>query len=172
MPLIFLSGGFLNPAITLALWLAGKLSYLKAASFIIVQTIASFVAAGLILAIFGDKAKEYFLGIPTLGLGIDLANGVIIEAVLTAFLIFIVFATVVDRRGPVSFAPLSLGFFLTAATILAMPLSGAIFNPARAIGPAVFSGFYEMLAVWLIGPLAGSLFGIVYEVTFLRRGKK
>ncbi len=91
---------------------------------------------------------------------------------MTAILVMIVFATVVDRTGPVSFAPLALGTYVAAVTILAFPITGAVFNPARAVGPAVLASSYDTLAVWIIGPVSGSLFAVVYELAFLRTGKR
>ncbi|OGE09147.1 hypothetical protein A3A60_01190 [Candidatus Curtissbacteria bacterium RIFCSPLOWO2_01_FULL_42_26] len=167
-----IAGGYLNPAVTLALWLAGRMSHIKAVFLIIAQIAASFAAAALIYWIFGSNAQRFFLGMPSVGIGIEMAGAIAIEAILTAALVFVVFATAVDRRGPVSFSALALGLYVTCATIAALAISGAVLNPARAIGPAVLSQSYESLAVWLIGPVTGSLFGPLYEVVFLRKGKK
>ena len=166
------AGGYLNPAVTLALWLCGRLSHAKTVSFIVVQILASFSAAFLLHLIFGQAALQFLLGAPTLGVGVDLISAVVVEAILTAGLVFVIFATAVDRNGPVSFAPLALGLYVVAATLVALPISGAAFNPARVIGPLVLAKSYDSLAVWLIGPLGGSLMSIVYETAFLRRGRK
>ena len=122
--------------------------------------------------IFGNSAARFLLGTPTIGVGVDIASAVALEAILTAALVFVVFATAVDRRGPVSFSALALGLYVTCATIAALAICGPALNPARAIVPAVLSKSYESLAVWLIGPVTGSLFGPLYEVVFLRKGKK
>lgn len=169
---VHLGGGYINPAVTLALWLAGKMSHIKAVSLIVAQIIASFSAAGLIFLIFGQTAQRFFLGTPTVGVGIDIASALTLEAILTAALVFVVFATAVDRSGPVSFSVLALGLYVTGATIAALEISGAVLNPSRAIGPAILSKSYESLAVWLIGPITGSLMGPLYEFVFLRKGRK
>jgi glycerol uptake facilitator-like aquaporin len=167
-----LSGGFLNPALTLALWLAGRMSHAKTVTLIFVQVAASFAAIGLISLVFGSGASRLFYGAPTLGVGVDAANALGLEAILVAALVFVLFACAVDRGGPVSFSALALGLFVTGATLVALPISGAGLNPVRAIGPLVLSKSYGSLAVWLVGPLAGSLISILYEFAFLRRGKK
>lgn len=167
-----LSGGYLNPAVVVALWLAAKISHLKALSLVVAQIVAGFAAAGVVILVFGSKVYDKILGGGTLGVGVDLANATGLEAILTAILVLIVFATVVDRTGPVSFAPLALGVYLVAATILAFPITGAVFNPARAVGSAVLASSYDTLAVWIIGPVSGSLFAIVYELAFLERRRK
>ena len=169
---IHLSGGFLNPALTLALWLSQKLSGTKTVFFIIFQILASFAAGGVLLLIFGANALQFGLGGPALGVNVSLQTAVLTEALMTAGLVFVTFATMVDRGGPVSFGPLVLGLILVGETIVALPISGAAFNPARAIGPAVLAKSVDSLAVWIIGPLLGSLFGIVYAFLFLKKGKK
>ncbi len=169
---VHIGGGYLNPAVTIALWLVKKLEGAKALFFLIAQILASFAAGGVLLLIFGGTAKQVFLGAPALGVNVDITTAVLVEAILTAGLVFAVFSTMVDRRGPVSFGPITLGLFTVAATILALPITGAGFNPARSIGPAVLSNSTNSLAVFIIGPLAGSLFALVYEVVFLRKHKK
>ena len=169
---VYRSQGYLNPAITIALWLVKRISSVNTFFYIIVQIFASFTAAGLLVLVFGESAKEIGLGGPTLGVNVEMSVAVLVEAILTAGLIFAVFATMVDRHGPVSFGPLVIGLFTVAVSIVAIPLSGAGFNPVRAVGPGVFSNSINNLAVWIIGPLSGSLFALVYEVVFLRKGKK
>jgi len=169
---VYRSQGYLNPAITIALWLVKRISPVNTFFYIVVQVLASFAAAGLLLLVFGESAKEISLGGPTLGVNVEMSAAVLVETILTAGLIFAVFATMVDRHGPVSFGPLVAGFFTVAAAIVAGPISGAAFNPVRAIGPGVLSNSTNTLAVWIIGPLAGSLFALFYEVVFLRKGKK
>lgn len=169
---VHLSGGYLNPAIAVALWLAGQLANVKAVFFILAQVLASFAAAFCLLLIFSEESKIFALGGPILGIDVSLSMAVVVEAVMSAILVFAVFGTMVDRGGPVSFGPLVLGFILLSATIIAFPVSGAAFNPARVLGPLIVSGSADNLMVWVIGPLTGSLFGIVYEYLFLRKGKR
>lgn len=167
-----LSGGYLNPAVTVALWLAQRLSGVKAIFFLLSQILASFIAAWTLLFLFGDLGIKHALGTPTLGLNVTLTTAVILEAIFSAGLIFAVFGTMVDRHGPVSFGPLVIGLYLVAASIALLPISGAVFNPARVFGPAIVSASVDTLAVWIIGPLTGSLFAIVYEVVFLKKVRK
>lgn len=167
-----ISGGHLNPAVTLALWLTRKISMVNAVFYIVSQVLASFAAGGVLLYIFGDRAIRFNLGAPILGVDVGIQTALILEAILTAALIFAVFATVVDKRGPVSFGPLIIGLVATVGGIFAGPITGAALNPARAIGPAVISGSYINLPIWILGPLCGSLFGLVYEFVFLRKNTR
>ena len=169
---VSISGGHLNPAVTLSFWLTQKIGAASCIFYILAQLLGSLVAASSLLLIFGDRALKFSLGGPVLGADVTMQIAVILEAILAAVLIFAVFATMVDRRGPVSFGPLVVGLVVIVASIAAGPLTGAALNPARALGPLVMSNQLDALGVWIIGPLTGSLFGIIYEFVFLRKGKK
>lgn len=169
---VHLAGGYLNPAVAMGLWLVQKLSGVKTAFYLIAQVLASFAAASVVLLIFGSDGVKYGLGVPSLGLNISITQAVIIEAIFSAGLIFVLFGTMIDRRGPVSFGPLVLGLYLAATSVILMSISGAALNPARALGPAVISQTTNNLVVWIIGPFMGSLFAIVYEFVFLKKAKK
>ena len=163
-----LAGGYLNPALTISLWLVQKLSGAKTIFFLFAQIIASFAAAAVLILVFGADGINQALGAPSLGLNISLTQAVLAEAVFTAGFVLVLFSTIVDRRGPISFGPLALGLYLVATSIILISVTGAALNPVRAIGPAIISGQTNTLAVWIIGPLTGSLIGIVYELVFLR----
>ena len=168
---VSISGGHLNPAISLALWLTQKISAITCIFYILAQLLGSLVAASSLLLIFGEGAIKFSLGGPALGSDVTMQKAVILEAILTAVLVFVVFATLVDRRGPVSFGPLVVGLVVVVVSIAAGPVTGAALNPARVIGPLVLSHKFDTLAVWVVGPLAGSLFGIVYDFVFLKKRK-
>ena len=145
-----------------------KLSGAKTIFFLFAQIIASFAAAAVLILVFGADGINQALGAPSLGLNISLTQAVLAEAVFTAGFVLVLFSTIVDRRGPISFGPLALGLYLVATSIILISVTGAALNPVRAIGPAIISGQTNTLAVWIIGPLTGSLIGIVYELVFLR----
>lgn len=169
---VHISGGHLNPVVTLALWLAQKIGGATAIFYILAQVLASFAAAGVLLFIFGQESAGFSLGGPVIGADIAIAKALVVEATGGAILIFVYFATMVDRWGQASFGPLVLGLVIASLTMVALPLSGASINPARAVGPAVISQTYDSLAPVVVGPLVGSLMGIFYEFVFLRKAKK
>ncbi len=169
---VSISGGHINPAVTLALWLTQKIEAARAIFYILAQVLASFAAGGAVFFLYGQRAMELSLGGPMLASGVSMQTAVILEAILTAVLVFSVFATMVGKQGPGSFGPLVVGLVVVVASIATGPVTGAALNPARALGPLVMSGKFDTLAVWVVGPAAGSLFGIIYEVVFLRKGKK
>jgi len=169
---IHTAGGFLNPAVTISLWLAKKISGSRACFFLIAQILASFLAAETLFILFGQNAVQFHFGQPAFGLGVSAQTALIAESLLTGGLIFAVFGTVVDRNGPGSFGPLVVGLYLAAATIIAGPISGAVFNPARVFGPSLLSYDSANLVVFVVASLVGSLFGPVYEFVFLQKSKK
>ncbi len=94
-----------------------------------------------------------------------------IEAVLTFFLVWVVFATMADERGTFKqIAGLAIGLSITFGTLMAAGLTGAAMNPARAFGPELVSNHWTDFWVWYVGPLAGGVIAaVVYEVLYLRR---
>lgn len=167
-----ISGGHLNPAVTLAMWFAEKISALNAVFYICFQLLASISAAYLLLWIYGQKSIQFFLGGPVLAVDVTAQAAIVLEAMLTAVLVFSVFATSVDKRGPVSFGPLVIGLVVLTSGIFAGPLTGAALNPARAVGPLLVSNSYSSILVWVIGPVTGSLAGVLYKYLFLTSSKK
>lgn len=166
---VHLSGGQLNPAITLSLWLVKKLNTQDAFFYILAQFIASFAAAGVLFYVFGKASLDFSLGAQILGDTISLQKAVVVEAILTSVLIFTYFATMTDRRGPVSFGPFAVGLVVFVSFLVAGPISGGSINPARVLGAAVISKSYSELSIWLVGPFTGSLFGLVYDFLFLKK---
>lgn len=166
-----LSGGFLDPAITLSLWFVKKLSGKKTVFFLISQTLASFAAGGSAYYIFGKKSLDFGLGLSTVAPD-KLQAAIILEVIFTAILIFTVFSTMVDRNGPVSFGPLVVGLMTIPLTLFALPISGAFFNPAKVLAVGILTKNYATLTVGLIGPLTASLFAFVYDFLYLRRPPK
>jgi MIP family channel proteins len=162
------SGGHFNPAVTVAVRLAGRISWSHAVLYVIAQLIGA-VGAGLALrAIFPDSSwGPSNIGLPALGEGIGIGAGIAIEAVLTVLLVIAVFGTAIDPRGP-KIGGLAIGLAVAADIMMGGPLTGAAMNPARWFGPAVASGSFDNWYVWWVGPLLGAivaaiLFRYVFE---------
>lgn len=165
-----ISGGHFNPAQTVALYVAGKIPAARAGWYIVAQ-LAGALAAGLLLrAIFTPAVWEpTHLGTPTLGPDISQPVGIVIEAVATLLLLFAVFGTAVDPRGP-KIGGLAIGLAITADILFAGPLTGAAMNPARWFGPAIVSGFSSDWYVWIAGPLAGAVVaGLLWRYVFAEK---
>jgi len=149
------SGAHLNPAVTLAVWIMGKVSPMRATLYVIAQLVGA-LAAGLALkAVFEDSWQTSNIGTPALGPGITPLAGIGIEAVLTALLVLVVIGTAVDARAP-KIGGLAIGLAVAADILVGGPLTGAAMNPARWFGPALASGAFHDWHVWWIGPVIGA----------------
>ena len=164
-----ISGGHLNPAVTLAVFVAGKIGLRRAATYIVAQLIGAVIGAVLIkLAL--PAAMEGNLGSHALGNGVTITEGLIIEIVLTFALVFVVFATAVDPKGFGVMPPLAIGFTVLIIHLFAVPLTGAGVNPARSFGPALVSGTWANHWIYWVGPLmGGAVAGLLYEHVFMNR---
>ena len=156
-----ISGGHFNPAVTVAVRLAGRIEWMHAAAYVVAQLVGAAAAGYLLLTVMPEAAaRASFLGTPTLGDGISIGAGIAIEAVLTLVLIFAVFGTAVDRRAP-RLGGMAIGLAVAADVLMGGPLTGAAMNPARWFGPALASGHWDNWYVWWVGPLIGAVVGAV-----------
>ncbi len=163
--------GHFNPAVSFAMWVAGRMAAARTGMFVIAQ-LAGALAAGLALrALFSPAAwGPTKIGTPALGSGVAPAAGIAIEAVLTLLLVLVVFGTAVDSRAP-QLGGLAIGFAVAADILMGGPLTGAAMNPARWFGPAVASGALDNWYVWWIGPLVGAAAaGLLYRYAFAGPG--
>ena len=156
-----ISGGHFNPAVTVAVRLAGRIEWTHAAAYVVAQLIGAAAAGYLLAAVMPDAAaKASFLGTPTLDPAISIGAGIAIEAVLTLVLVFAVFGTAVDRRAP-RLGGMAIGLAVSADVLMGGPLTGAAMNPARWFGPALASGHWDNWYVWWVGPLIGAIVAAV-----------
>jgi MIP family channel proteins len=164
-----ISGGHFNPAITLGFLVTGRLAPVLAIVYWIAQFAGAVAAAALLRWIF-DDANEGNLGAPVLNPSIQPEAGLIVEAILTFFLVWVVFATAADPRGTFkSIAGLAIGLTITMDVLMGGPLTGAAMNPARALGPELLSNDWDNFWIWYVGPFAGAVIAAVaYELLYLR----
>lgn len=160
-----ISGGHLNPAVTAGFVAAGRLPVGHGLVYVVSQLSGASVAAFLLTAFFPEAVRQAaHLGTPALGPGITPGVGIVVEAILTFFLVFVVFGVAVDVRGPHGVAGLLIGLVIAMDILAGGVLTGAAMNPARAFGPALFAGFWDNQAVYWIGPLIGGILAAwIYE---------
>lgn len=132
--------------------------------------LAGALLAGIFLRLIFDYAPAAMeasrLGTPTVAPDITLLAAIIIEALLTLFLLWAVFGTAVSPNAP-KIAGFGIGLTVTADILVGGPLTGASMNPARWFGPAVASGYLRDGAVHIIGPLLGAaIAGVSYRYIF------
>jgi MIP family channel proteins len=164
-----ISGGHLNPAVTFGVWVGGKTSWRKAIAYWVAQLLGGALAGFCLLKLCGlGGAAVVAQGTPDLGPWVGEAKGILIEAVLTFFLVFVVYGTAVDGRAP-KLGGLAIGFTVAMGVLYGGPMTGAAMNPARALGPALASGHWNHHLVYWVGPLLGGAgAGLVYGRFLIR----
>ena len=167
----FISGGFFNPAVTLGFLVTRRIAPKLAVWYWVMQFGGAVVAALLLKWILPSGPQTASnLGVPALGSGLGAGPGVVLEAVLTFFLVWVIFATAVDPRGTFQqIAGLAIGFTIAFGVLMAYGLTGGAMNPARAFGPQLVGGHWAHFWVWYIGPFAGAVMAAsLYELLYLR----
>jgi len=166
-----ISGGHFNPAVTLSFVITRRIAPLLAVVYWVVQFGAAVIAALLLKWIFPTVAVNGTkLGAPSLTPVITVGAGVAVEAILTFFLVWVIFATAVDPRGTFkSIAGLAIGLTITLDILMGGPLTGAAMNPARAFGPELVQNYWTHAWIYYVGPaLGGITAGLLYEWLYLR----
>jgi aquaporin Z len=166
-----ISGGLVNPAVTIALWSAGRIGTRRGAALIVAQLLGAVVGAVLVRFVVGADAFDAgAAGAPTLRADVAVGKGIVLEAILTFFLVFVVFGTAIDDRGPWNrTAGFTIGLVIAFDILAFGPLTGAAMNPARWFGPALVGGLWDDPLVWIVGPIAGGILaGVLYAWVFLR----
>lgn len=163
-----ISGCHINPAVSIAMLVSGKLSLKDFIGYVIAQVAGAIAGAAVLLPIFGADCG---FGANALYQG-DIVLSILIEVILTfVFVIAILGVTSKTENGAV--AGLVIGLTLTLVHILGIALTGTSVNPARSIGSAVFAGGEALKNVWvfIVAPLVGgALAAIVYK--FLSKEEK
>jgi aquaporin NIP len=156
-----LSGAHLNPAVTIAFSLTRHFPPAEALAYLAGQLVGALLAAGLLAAIWPGDPASLGTTLPTVGAGSALAY----EAVLTAFLMFVIMAVATDARAVGAAAAIAIGGTVGLDALFGGPITGASMNPARSIGPALVSGELHDLWIYVVAPLAGALAGaLAYQL--------
>ena len=95
-------------------------------------------------------------GAPMIANNISVGGAILMEFILTFFLVLVVYGAAIDGRGT-KLAPLFIGLTITIGVLAGGPITGAALNPARAFGPALANAFWKDQIVYWVGPLAGGL---------------
>jgi len=164
------SGCHINPAITISMLFAGKISAKDSMGYILAQILGAILGAGILFVIAGglegyDIAKN---GLGQNGYGVHSPNGynmiaaLIAEIVLTFIFLLVIFGSTSDA-APKGFAGLSIGISLAFIHMVGIPITGTSVNPARSIGPAIFAGGEALSQLWLfiIAPIIGGILAAI-----------
>lgn len=165
-----ISGGHLNPAVTVGLLAARRIDAASALAYIITQLVAACVAAYLVKLLLPPNAvRDTMLGVPVIASSVTAGQAIGLELILTFFLVSAVFGTAVSPDAP-RVAGFGIGLVLLFDILVGGPLTGAAMNPARAFGPAAVAGEWVGQLVYWIGPILGALLAaLLWEHVLLPR---
>ena len=156
------SGAYVNPAVTLAAVLRGRLDWSTAGGYWVVQFAGGALAAAALFFVLGSADSG--LGATVPAQGVSPIQGVVVEAVLTFLLANAVLHTTAKKQAT-PFAGLAIGLTLAALILMGGPLTGASLNPARTLGPALFTGTLDVFWIYILGPgLGAALAAWVYKL--------
>ena len=167
-----ISGGHFNPAITIGFWVTKRIGTLDAFLYWAAQILGGIAAAFLLRSIIPEETwRAVALGTPSLLRDFPVLSAMVLEGVVSFFLVVVFFATAVDDRGSFrAIAGFGIGLTMTLGALVIGPFTGAAMNPARAFGPAVASHHWANQGVYWIGPLAGGfLAGLLYNSLYLKK---
>jgi aquaporin Z len=172
------SGGHMNPAVTVGVLAAGAMGVGEAIGYIVSQLIGGVAGALLLRTALGGAATG--LGMPTLAHSLVIGTatvsvtpeaGFMIEAVLGFFLVTVVLSTAVAGRAG-NLAPLAIGMTLTFNILMGGALTGASFNPARALGPMVATGIFSDAWLYLTAPVVGAIVAALLHTGLTRLARE
>ncbi|MCP8971437.1 aquaporin, partial [Ectobacillus sp. SYSU M60031] len=170
------SGGHINPAVTFGLFLARKVSLVRAILYIVAQCLGAICGVGLVKAFQSAYFNRYGGGANTLAAGYSKGTGLAAEIIGTFVLVYTVFSATDPKRNardshvPV-LAPLPIGFAVFMVHLATIPITGTGINPARSLGTAVIynkdKAWDDQWIFW-VGPLIGAAIAAAYHQYVLR----
>jgi len=156
-----LSGAHLNPAVTFAFLLTRHFPPAEAFAYLAAQVAGALVGAALLALAWPGQPADLGTTLPSVGSGAAFAY----EVVLTAFLMFVIMAVATDTRAVGAAAAIAIGGTVGLDALFGGPITGASMNPARSLGPALVSGEFHDLWIYLLAPLAGAALGaLAYQL--------
>ncbi len=171
-----ISGCHINPAISIAMMAAGKLSAKDTVGYVISQCIGAIAGAGLLYVLAtgaaGFSMGEWALGSNGWGDGYggeySMRAALIAEIAFTFLFLMVIFGTTAKNASP-QMAGLAIGITLVLIHLVVIPITGTSVNPARSLGPALFSGGIALSQLWLffVGPIVGGLLAAFTRKIFL-----
>ena len=160
-----ISGTHINPAVTVGLLVAKQIDAGRAMAYIATQLVGGVVGAFALAHVLGDNMGS--LGATVLADGVSTTQGLLLETILTFFLVNSVMNAAVSGKAG-NMAGLAIGMTLTFAILMGGPVTGASLNPARTLGPAVASGNFADIWLYFVGPILGGVIAAVLYNSLLK----
>lgn len=171
--LVHISGGHVNPAVSLGFAITGDISWIRFVFYTIAHIIGSIAGAAIIRVVAPSNMYGAF-GVIAPGAQVTDVHAMMMELIITFFLMFSILAAVDGgRKDSIGSVPLHIGLAVCINMFVAINISGAAMNPARAFGPAVISGVWTAQWAYWVGPLGGAAVGaLAYDKIFSTRVAK
>jgi len=169
------SGAHINPAVTIPMMITRRISVKDGSAYIAFQLIGAVAAGFAHKTILPQGAKVNFgtQGGPSEILGGNVMSALGVEMILTFFLLAVIFMTAVHKKAASGIAGLSIGGIIFLDHLIGVPLTGASMNPARTLGPAVASGYWEFHWIYWIGPIVGGIIaGLIMNYIFVKKAER
>lgn len=177
-----ISGCHINPAVTVGVLVAGRMTAKDAVGYVVSQLIGATIGAGVLYLIASGKSgwvmPEWGLGSNGWGEGylggFNITSAFVAEAVFTGIFLFVILA-VTSKYGNSTMAGLAIGVTLMLIHLVVIPVTGTSVNPARSFGPAMFSGGYALSQLWLffVAPILGAIVAaLIWKYGFETGDKK
>jgi len=149
------SGAHFNPAVSVAFWLTRHLPARDLGVYVVAQLLGALAAALLLWVLWPDQPANLGATVPS----IDAGRALLLEGVMSALLMLVILSVATDTRAVGAPAAIAIGATVALDAAFGGPLTGASMNPARTLGPALVSGEFRDLWVYLAGPVGGAVLG-------------
>lgn len=169
------SGAHINPAVTIPMMITKKIGITDGVAYIASQIVGAVAAAATLMAILPELGARVNFGTqsgPSELINGSIGSGFAIEAILTFFLVTVIFMTAVHKRASPGWHGFAIGGMVFLIHLIAVPLTGASVNPARTFGPALISGFWEFHWLYWAAPILGGVIaGLIMNYVFVKKAE-
>ena len=171
-----ISGAHINPAVTIPMMITKKIGITDGVGYIASQLIGAVAAAATLKVILPELGAKAIFGVqrgPSALLNKSVESGFLVEAILTFFLVLVIFMTAVHKKASPGWAGFTIGGMVFLIHLVAIPLTGASVNPARTFGPALISGFWEYHWMYWAAPILGGIIaGLIMNYVYVNKVEK
>lgn len=162
-----ISGGHFNPAVTIGFWVVRRTSHRDAVLYIAAQLLGAVAGSFFASSSFTNDPNVAVNGMSAVEMGSTVGAAFIAEIIATFMLMWVIFGTAVDPRQP-KFGALYIGLMVAVGILTVGPVSSGAMNPARWFGPAVLTGDFSAMTLFLGGPISGAILASLIYTWFLR----
>ncbi len=169
------SGAHINPAVTIPMIITRRIGIIDGIGYIVFQIIGGIAAAFSLKTILPEIGARVNFGVqggPSDLLNGNSMSGLGVEIILTFFLLTVIFMTAVHKKAAAGIHGISIGGMVFLLHLVGVPLTGASMNPARTLGPAIVSGFWEFHWLYWVGPIIGGIIGgLIMNYVFVKKAE-